>query len=121
MATLTDAVRNAMCNAAAGLFNNGTIAFRTSADAEVATCTFGATAFGAAAAGVATANAITPDSSATGGTVAKAVLRTSAPADAITCTATVTGGGGEFTASNMTLGAGDTVNVTALTLTMPAS
>ena len=43
----------------------------------VATLTFSNPAFGAAAAGVATANAITPDSNAIGGAIAKAELQQS--------------------------------------------
>ena len=50
----------------------GTIVLQTSGGTEVATLTFSNPAFGAASSGVATAAAITADSSATGGTVAKA-------------------------------------------------
>ena len=120
MATLATAARNAAADAVAALLNNGTIVGNTSGGSEVFTCTFGATAFAAASVGVATANSIASDSSATGGTVASVLLKTSAPATLITCTATVTGGGGDFTASTLTIGAGDTVAVSSLTLTQPA-
>ena len=69
MATLEAAARNGACNGIVDLLNNGTIVFETSGDAEVATCTFGATAFGDAAAGVATAHATQRISDAAGGTI----------------------------------------------------
>jgi hypothetical protein len=119
--TLETEARNAACDAIVDLLDAGTIEFQTSGGVEVATCTFGTPAFGAAAIGVATANAITSDATATGGTIAKAVINTSVPAVLMTCSVTVTGDGGDFTGASLTIGAGDTVNVTALTMTMPAS
>jgi hypothetical protein len=120
---LPDATRNAIVDAVAALCNSGTIQFDTSGDVEVATCTFGATAFGAAASGVGTANAITDDTNATGGVIGAShvKLKTSGAVLIMTCTATTTGGGGEFEGSSLTIAAGETVSVTSLTFTQPAS
>jgi hypothetical protein len=117
--TLTDTARNAACNAIVDLLDSGTAKFETSADVEVATCTFGATAFGAAASGVATANAITADSSATGGVIEHLSLYTSGATKLAELTCGV--GSGECQCSNLTIGAGDTVSITAMTITVPAS
>jgi len=121
MATLATVGRDAAVTAATDLLDLGDIRFQTGAAAEVATCTFAATAFGVAATGVCTAAAIGDDTTAAGGLVASALLRTSAAATVITATCTATGGGGDFIFTNLTIGVGDTVSVTSLTVTMPAS
>lgn len=113
--TLADAAVDAI-DAGAGA---GLLEFRTAADVEVATLTFSDPAFGAAAAGVATASAITSDASATGGTIAKAALRTSVPADVILCSVTATGGGGDIELNSVVVSAGQQVSVTSLTYTAP--
>lgn len=118
---LATAARNAIVDALTALLNNGFVKFETAANAEVATCGFGATAFAAAASGVAAANAISSDTSATGGTIDHAQLQSSAPANIITATCTATGGGGEIELSSLVIGAGDTVAVNSLQLTQPAS
>lgn len=124
MATLTTTGKDAACNAVVDLLNSGFIVFETSGHTEVATCTFGATAFGASSSGVATANAITPDSSATGNTIDHAEIQTSS-GDGFEIfdpvSVTVTGGGGDFEASSLVIGAGDTVSITSMTITMPGS
>ncbi len=97
----------------------GTLEFHTSGDVEVATVTFSATAFGAAAAGVATANAITKDSSATGGTIAKFVVKSGTPADVFYGSVTATGGGGDIELSSLVVTATDEVSLTSLTYTAP--
>lgn len=119
--TLATAARNAAVNGVTALLGAGDIRFETSANAEVATCTFAATAFGAASGGVATAAAIGSDTSAAGGTVDHCLLRSSAAATIATCTCTATGGGGDFELTSLTIGVGDTVSVTSLTITQPAS
>jgi hypothetical protein len=121
MATLATAGRNAACNAVVDLLDGGTIYFQTAATNEVATCTFGTPAFGDATTGVATANTISDDSDAVGGVVGSVLVRTSGAATIFTCTATVSGGGGDFIMTSLTVGAGDTVSVTSLTVTQPAS
>lgn len=117
--TLTTEARNAACNGVVDLLNSGTIVFHTSGESEVATCTFGATAFGDAAVGVATANAIADDTTATGGTIAHAHLRKSDTTELAQCTTAV--GSGDFNMTSLVIGAGDTVSVTSLTVTQPAS
>lgn len=119
--TLENVARNAACNAVVDLLDGGTIVFETSADAEVATLTFGTPAFGNAVDGVATANAITADTDATGGTITKARFRTSANALVCTLTVTDTGGGGSIEMPNRTIGAGDQVSMSSYTHTQPAS
>lgn len=122
MATLSTAARNAACDAIVDLIDAGgagSLVFKTSGDAEVATLTFSATAFGAASSGVATAAAITSDTSATGGTTTKAVFVSGGAADILTVT--VGTSGAEINLSNNVITAGETVAVSALTVTVPAS
>lgn len=122
MATLSTAARNAACNAVVDLIDAGAgagvLVFRTSGDVEVATLTFSDPAFGNASTGVATASAITSDTSATGGTTTKATFEDSTAA--IVLTATVGTSGSDINLSSTTIGAGDTVSVSSLTVTQPA-
>lgn len=118
--TLETNARNAASNGVVDLLDGGTIEFQTAGNAEVATLTLGTPAFGAASVGVATANAITSDTDATGGTITKAVFKTSAAADVFTATVTITGEGGDIELSSVIIGAGDTVSMSAYTHTQPA-
>jgi len=97
----------------------GTIVLQTSGGTEVATLTFSNPAFGAASSGVATAAAITADSSATGGTVAKAELRQGGGTAIVLCSVTATGGGGDITLNSVVISAGQTVSISSLTYTAP--
>lgn len=122
MAVLSTAGRNAACNAVVDLLDAGSgagaLVFRTSGSAEVATLPFSDPAFGNASTGVATASAITPDTSATGGTTDRATLEDS---DANTViTASVGTSGEDINLSSVAIGAGDTVSMTSLTVTVPA-
>jgi hypothetical protein len=119
MATLANAYRSLLADTLAAVLDGGDIRFETSGNAEVATCAFGDPAFGSATNGVATANAITPDSDAEGGTIDHALLRTDDPATVLTCTCSTTSG--DFVLSSLEIGAGDTLSISSLTLTMPAS
>lgn len=119
MATLADAGRNAALNAVTALLNSGKIRFHTSANVVVATCTFGATAFASASAGSAAANSITADTNAVGGTIAHAHLTKSD--DTVILDVSCGVGTGEIQLSSLTVGAGDRVAVSSLTLSMPAS
>lgn len=96
------------------------IELRTSGDVEVATLPMSDPAFGASAAGVATAGAITSDSSATGGTVAKAVFLDSDNNEVFRCSVTATGGGGDIELSSVVISAGQTVALTSVTYAGPA-
>lgn len=97
----------------------GSLIFQTSGDAEVATLTFSATAFGAASGGTASANAITSDTSATGGTVAKFKIQNGSAADA-GFAGNVQTSGGDINLSSLSVGAGDTVSMSSLTYTAPS-
>ncbi len=118
---LTTATRNALADVIGPLLNSGTAEFQTSGDVEVATCTFGATAFGAATAGVATANAIADDTNATGGTIEHVKLKNSSGTEILEADATPTGGGGSFEGATLVIAAAETVSITSLTITQPAS
>lgn len=121
--THSTAARNAIADAAVDLLDAGTtdasgdLEIRTSGDVEVATLTLSNPAFGAASSAVATAATITDDTSATGGTAAKAALRDRDNTDVILCSVTATGGGGDIELSSVSIGAGDTVSITSLTYT----
>ncbi len=119
MATLATAYRNQLCDSLVDSLDGGDIRFNTAGAAEVATCTFGTPAFGAASSGVATANAIGADTNTTAGTIASALIRTSGGTTVLTCTVSTTSG--DFVLSSLTLGNGETLSVTSLTITMPAS
>jgi acyl-coenzyme A thioesterase PaaI-like protein len=115
--THPEATRNGIADFVVDQLNSGTLEIQTSGDVEVATCGFAATAFGAAAAGVATAGAITADADATGGTAAKAQLKNSGGTAIVNCS--VGTSGEDINLSSVTIGAGDTVEITSLTYTAP--
>lgn len=98
----------------------GTLEMQTSGDVEVATLTFSDPAFGAAASGTATAAAITADSSATGGTIAKARAKDSTGTEVFACSVSNTGGGGDIQLNSVIISAGQQVSITALTYSAPA-
>src|SRR4029077_18962003 len=98
----------------------GKIVMQTSGGTTVATLTFSNPAFGAASSGVATASAITADSSAVGGTVAKAEFRQGGGTAIVLCSVTATGGGGDITLNSVVISAGQQVSITNLTYTAPA-
>jgi hypothetical protein len=125
--THATAMRNTLCNAVVDAIDAGTdgkLVFRvtgSTADSPSAsppaTLTFSATAFGAAANGIATANAITSDTNAAGGTIAFATLEDSAGTVCAHCA--VGTSGSDINLSSLTVGAGDTVSVSALTYEAP--
>ncbi len=123
--TISTAARNAAANALVDLLDvgttdaNGDLVIQTSGDVEVATLALSNPAFGAAAAGVATANAISDDTSATGGTAANFILQDRDNVEVMR--GDVATSGAELNLSSVTIGAGDTVSVSALTVTMPAT
>jgi hypothetical protein len=97
----------------------GKIIMQTSGGTTVATLTFSNPAFGAASAGVATASAITADTSAVGGTIAKAEFRQGGGTAIVLCSVTATGGGGDITLNSVVISAGQQVSLTSLTYTAP--
>ena len=108
--THSTTARNAMADAVVDLLDGGTLVLQTSGDGEVATLTFGTPAFGAAANGTASSNAITQDSSATGGTVAKFKLVTSGAADLVF--GNVQTSGGDLNMSTLVINPGDIITCT---------
>jgi hypothetical protein len=114
------AVRTIIADAVtATIGTSGLLVYQTAGSSEVATLPLSATAFGAASSGVSTANAITSDTSATGGTIAKAELQTSGGVAKILCSVTATGGGGDIQLSSVIVSAGQTVSTSVLTYTAP--
>ncbi len=93
----------------------GTLEFQDSGGTEVATLTFSDPAYGNASNAVATASAITSDTDATGGTVAKWVQQDSDGTDVILGAASTSGS--DINLSSLSVGAGDTVAVSSLTYT----
>jgi hypothetical protein len=118
--THSTAVRTVIADAVTGTIGtSGKLVFLTAGSAVVATLPFSATAFGAAASGVSTANAITSDTNAVAGTIAKAEFQTSGSVVKVLCSVTATGGGGDIQLSSVIISAGQTVAITSLTYTAP--
>lgn len=127
--TLETVARNAACDGVVDLVDAGAgagkLQIKTSAgtstfdNGKVATLTFSDPAFGAASSGVATANAITSDTNATAGTAAKAYFYDSSNTPILQCT--VGTSGADINLSSVSIGSGDTVAISSLTVTMPAS
>ena len=86
--------------------------------APLATLTFGATAFGSAALGVATAEAITDDSDADGGGNA-GWFRVFAADDTPLWDGDVATAGADLNLSALAIESGDTVAISAFTVTLP--
>ena len=125
--TLATGARDAACNGIVDLVDvsgPGTIEIKTAASTvagtnEAATLTFAATAFGASSTGTATAGTIVSDTSATGGTVTDYTVFDGLGA-AIWQGAVATAAS-DLNLSSTTIGVGDTVSISAVTLTVPAS
>lgn len=123
--THTTSTRNTIADAVVDLIDGGAgdaqgdLVFMTSGDVEVATLNMSATAFGAAASGTATAAAISDDTNATGGTIAKFKLQNKANTEILRGSVTATAGGGDIELSSVSIGAGDTVSVSSLTYSAP--
>ena len=120
--THPDAIRNGIADYVTGQIDvggTGTLEFQTAGDVEVATLTFSGTAFQAASGGTANANSITEDSNATGNAsdVTKFVIKSGGAADIIY--GAVATSGSDIDLSSVTVGAGDTVSMSALSYTAP--
>jgi hypothetical protein len=120
--TLATTMRDAIADAVdTRVGASATMEFQTSGDVEVATLTLGNPAFGASSSGVITLSG-TPlsDTNATGGTMAKFVIKSGGTTTEITGTTATSGGDINF-AGGLTVGAGDTLTLTSFTITCPAS
>ena len=122
--TLTTGLRNALADGVDTAINTGsgtaTLVFETAGDVEVATISLQNPAFGAASVGVITlAGVPLEDASATGGTVAQFSIFDRDAAKVLE--GTVATSGEDINLSSLAVGATDTVELTSLTITMPAS
>lgn len=125
--TLSTAGRNAACDAVVDLLDSGsaqTYPYMSIRDGsgELVKCNFtGTTAFGDASSGVATANTIADGTVSVAGTATIFRLCDQDDATILDGTVSESGGGGDLIMSETTLAVNDTVQVTNLTVTMPAS
>jgi hypothetical protein len=120
--TLATTMRDAIADAVdTRIGATATIEFQTSGDVEVATISLGNPAFGASSSGVITLSGVPlSDTSATGGTMAKFVIKSGGTTTEITGSVGTSGQDINF-AGGLVVGAADTVTLTALTITCPAS
>jgi hypothetical protein len=120
--TLATTMRDAIADAVDTLIGtSATLEFQTSGNVEVATLTLGNPAFGASSSGVITLSGVPlSDTTATGGTMAKFVIKSGGTTTQITGTVSTTGADINF-AGGLVVGAGDTVTLTSFTITCPAS
>ena len=124
--TIVTAGRNAMANALVDLIDGGTtdttgdLIIANATDTPVARLSWTATpAFGAATGGVATMNSINDDTNATGGTAALHWFQDRDNGEVFR--GNVSTSTGDLNLSSLSIGAGDTVQVTSYTVTQPAS
>lgn len=121
----TTAIRDGLANyiatqAAAGTTNpTPQLVLETSGGVEVATLNMSVTPYGAASGGSITAAAISPDTDATGGTVARFRVLNRDGTEVYRGTVTAVGGGGDLELSSLAIGAGDTVSVSSLIYSAP--
>ena len=125
--TISTAAADAACNAIVDLVDvssPGTIEIKSAAStvagtSEVATLTFPATAFGASSSGMATAGTMVSDSSAAGGTAGFYTVFDGA--GLAVWQGIVAVSGQDLDLSSLSVGATDTVSISAFTMTMPTT
>ena len=118
-ATVRNTLTNAVVDAIDGGSGPGLLVLMTSDNTPVATLVFANPAFGDSSGGIATANAISPDTNAAGGIVAKFKVTTSASTTIFEGSVGTIGSGEDFELSSLVIGLGDTVAVSTLTYTAP--
>lgn len=125
--TLEAIARTAACNAIVDLVDGDTppgnlILYAANGSTEVATLPLNNPAFGAASTGVATLDVdpAVEDTSATGGTTTVAKFKTGTAATTI-LSCTVGTSGADINLTNNVIAATETVQITSLTVTVPAS
>lgn len=121
--TLETALRNALANEITAEMDTGAgtsnMKLETSGDVECATINFQNPSFGAAATGVITLLGVPlSDTSATGGTVAQFSLYNRNAAKQLEGVVAVSGQ--DLDLSSLSVGVGDTVELTSFTITVPA-
>lgn len=121
---LETALRNVLADAIDAEINTGAgtsnLKFETSGDVEVATIDFQNPAFGAAATGVITLQGVPlSDTSATGGVIAQASIFDRDGTKQLEMTVAVSGA--EINITSLTIAASEQVDLTSLTITVPAS
>jgi len=118
-AALRNSIANDVLAAIDADVGAGNLVLRTAADAAVATLPLSDTA-GTVAGAVLTFGAISDDTNAAGGTVAKATIETNGGTIVLTAgSVTTVGGGGDLEMSSLTVVAGDTVSCSSLSYTAP--
>ena len=116
--TMRDAIADAVTTRVGA---SATLEFQTSGDAEVATLTLSSTPFGASSSGVITlAGTPLSDTDATGGDMAKFVIKSGGTTTEITGTVSTSNEDINFS-GGISVTAGDTVQLTSFTITCPAS
>jgi hypothetical protein len=120
--TLATTMRDAIADAVdTRVGTTATMEFQTSGDVEVATISLANPAFGASSTGTITLGGVPlSDTSATGGTMAKFVIKSGGTTTEITGTVGTSGENINFP-GGLVVGAGDTVTLTSFTITCPAS
>ena len=123
--TLENATKSAACNAIVDLIDAGAgagtlVMYLANGSTEVATLTFSDPAFGNASNGVATASAITSDTSATGNAAAATIAKFVDSNATVVLSCSIGIGSGDIQLSNNVIASGETVAITALTVTVPA-
>ena len=130
--TLSTAARNAAADAVVDLLDAGAspetagdIAFATSADSVKATCVMSKPAFGSASTGVCTASAIAAGTVSGASTspqtvITKAFFRNMADTEIFRCVV-ASPSGGDINLSSNIVNNDDTITITSLTYTQPAS
>ena len=118
--THSAATRNAIADAVLAEIDidvgAGTLEFQTSGAVEAATVTLSDPA-GTVSAEVLTFSAITDDTSATGGTVDRFVIKSNGGGSRVL--GSVATSGGDINLSSLVIGVGDTVSISSLTYTAP--
>lgn len=128
--TLTTAARNAACAAIVALVDAstgvaaGSINFSTSAPATLCNCPMSNPAFGAPVTGVSTASAITTGTvsgSSNPSTVALALFVNRAGTEVFRCACAVATSPSDINLSNVAVNNDDTISISSLTYTVPAT
>jgi hypothetical protein len=120
--TLATTMRDAIADAVdTRVGTTATMEFQTSGDVEVATISLANPAFGASSTGTITLGGVPlSDTNATGGTMAKFVIKSGGTTTEITGSVGTSGENINFP-GGLVVGAGDTVTLTSFTITCPAS